>query len=267
MRWAWIESEAFADGPKTLLAVGLPDGAGSAVAALIESVHETESRREPSRARMILRERIHSSEPATITELELVKVAAKRMSAPSPLDPRLNGTGFLPPLLPPRSLPDFAAATPPPEAPIDERAIRARLELLRAEGVRAANRWSSDRPVSAMLVDTGGRVLAEAWNSNAVIRNRHAEWNLCEILRARGERIPAGSTLWTTLKPCRMCAARIWESAEDPRALDVAYLEDDPGALARGTLLDEGSPARLRAFGKDSPLFDVRVQRGPLDEA
>src|SRR5690606_29891601 len=185
------------------------------VRELIESIYETESRTPQSQARWILRHRIFSTETPTIAEIELVKSAAKRLSAPAPF----SESGFEEvSLAAPRPLPDFFSVARE-RLPSLSGSIVDRLEAIRALSIAESERWKSDRPVSAILEDGSGRTLAIAWNTNAVIRNRHAEWNLCESLRARGEKIPAGATLFTSLKPCRMCAAKIWESAEDPAAL------------------------------------------------
>lgn len=220
----------------------------STIQALIESIYETESKEQPSQARTILRYRIFSTSTPSMSEIELVKSAAKRIStvdvfSPSPYEEAS--------LSPPRPLPDFASVE------INERVDpQNRIQICR---ILNALR-NSDRPVSAFLADREGKVLALAWNSNAVIRNRHAEWNLCEVLKNRGGKIPAGAVLYTSLKPCRMCAARIWETAEDPASLRVLFLEDDPGPLARGTILEAGSPARVHYLGKRSPLFLAETQ-------
>lgn len=254
METAWIE---------------LPNGevlAASTIPLLIESVYETESRREVSRARSILRERIYSTAPPSISDRELVKVAAKRLTVPVATPPDFSAH---PPLhlSPPRGLPDFEgeARAARLQTAIGNRVreddVPVLLSELAARAETGERRWASDRPVSAILLGPDGRVAAFAWNTNSVIRNRHAEWNLCELLRIRGERIARGSTLYVSLKPCRMCAARIWECAEDPRSLSVVYLENDPGRLAQGTLLDARSPARERYFGRTAPEQGWKIQR------
>jgi tRNA(Arg) A34 adenosine deaminase TadA len=238
--------------------------ASSTIARLIESVYETESDREPSEARFVLREWIFSTETPSISDRELVKSAAKRLRAP---EPEPDWTELrLRQLRAARVIPDFRAETASELSGfgvgqlLPESELRARLVALRAFSELGEKRWRSDRPVSAILLDREGRVLGFSWNTNSLIRNRHAEWNLCETLRAQEEKIPRGATLYVSLKPCRMCAARIWESSEDPSAVSVVYLENDPGRAAQGTLLDFESPARVRYFGVDSPEFRYQVQ-------
>jgi tRNA(Arg) A34 adenosine deaminase TadA len=239
-------------------------GDPSTIQRLIESVYETESHGEDSQARAILRHRIFSTETPSISDQELVKSAAKRLSAPEPLPSSASGFTALTPA---RPLPDFSSIASAEDPTLtrgtvlDREELRAKLGKLASHGEARGNRWESDRAVSAILVDRENRILEIAWNTNATIRNRHAEWNLCESLRARGESIPPGATLYVSLKPCRMCAARIWETCEVPRAFDVVYLENDPGRLAQGTLLDTGSPARVRYFGRNAPEFGWEIQR------
>jgi tRNA(Arg) A34 adenosine deaminase TadA len=217
-----------------------------------------------NQARLLLRERIHSSSPASITDREMVRIAAKRLDAPSASSvPSPASSLDLSREVDMRSYdfnPHFGSDELEINTSIPHTAIPDALGKLALRNESSAGkdlpRWKQNRPVSAILVDADSKVLAWAWNTNSVIRTRHAEWNLCSALEsgAFGEtqKLPAGSTLYVSLKPCRMCAARIWESAEDPRRLRVVYLENDPGPLAQGTLLEAGSSAQRRFFGEDS---------------
>lgn len=249
---AWLTSEG------TTYVVALPADSGrSPIRDLIERVYHAESLRPVSRARTILRERIHADFPASIADRETVKVAAKRISAPSPEPRPAAGTVALPDCPPPAT---FGIPELIPGAVILHEEVPAWLELLKEKTTRARDQWTSDRPVAAILVDAEDRLIAYAWNTNARIRTRHAEWNLCESLARAGRSIPGGAKLYVSLKPCRMCAARIWEAAEDPTRLAVVYLENDPGPLAQETLLDSGSPARRRYLGERNPLYPLVVQ-------
>lgn len=252
---AWITAEE-----ETFL-VSVPTGSGrSAILELIEQIYTTESLRSVSRARHLLREWIHSTSPATLTEREAVKVTAKRLRAPTDrhLPTQKTTPLTLAPPLPSFEVPDLA-----PGKRVERVEIVRWLERLKKQTNQATTKWTSDRTVAALLLDSAGHVITYAWNTNAVIRTRHAEWNLCETLSARvpGGKIPVGATLYVSLKPCRMCAARIWECAADPAKLNVIYLENDPGPLAQGTLLDPRSPARVRYLGMDHPLFSTVVSR------
>ena len=67
---------------------------------------------------------------------------------------------------------------------------------------------------------------------------RHAEVNLLLAMAARGiHRIPRGTVLYTSLKPCRMCASLILAMQEAPTSLRVIALEDDPGPHGRHNIL------------------------------
>jgi tRNA(Arg) A34 adenosine deaminase TadA len=105
-------------------------------------------------------------------------------------------------------------------------------------------RSSRNRPVAALLLSpqpqTGQlQLLASAVNQNARNRTLHAEVNLIQNLyRRTGHLIPPHSYVLSSLKPCRMCAALIWQSAERIETLQILYGENDPGPHAQNTTLD-----------------------------
>jgi tRNA(Arg) A34 adenosine deaminase TadA len=106
----------------------------------------------------------------------------------------------------------------------------------------------SDRPIAAVLVGPENGLLAWATHRGSRNAMRHAEINLVEDWLARTRSgLPRGATLYATLKPCRACAGLIWDAALDPRTLRVLYAADDPGRVARETVLDAGSAERRRA--------------------
>jgi tRNA(Arg) A34 adenosine deaminase TadA len=115
---------------------------------------------------------------------------------------------------------------------------------------RQEARYASDRPIAALLVSAENTLLGAAVNTNAKNRTLHAEMNLIASLSSR--RIPPGSRLFTTLKPCRMCAGMICDSSSELRALQVIFSEDDPGPHARNTALDQCEfPVQSRLFPED----------------
>jgi tRNA(Arg) A34 adenosine deaminase TadA len=96
------------------------------------------------------------------------------------------------------------------------------------------------------LFSKEGELLAHAVNTNARNRFCHAEINLLRELHFRGLKgIPAGASLYVTLKPCRMCAAMILSFCENSESIRVFYDENDPGPNARRTALDL-SPFQLQ---------------------
>lgn len=133
---------------------------------------------------------------------------------------------------------------------------------------------SGEVPVGAVLMDRGGKLLAEA--GNACIRScdpsAHAE--MLAIRRAAERlgnyRLP-GCTLFVTLEPCVMCAGvciqarieRIVYGADDPRAgaLHSCYAIGRDGRLnhdltVAGGLMAGECAALLRDF------FRARRQKG-----
>lgn len=114
------------------------------------------------------------------------------------------------------------------------------LNLSRAEGARhlGHKRHEMPRNVAAAMVSGSGRLIAAAVNTNVRFQMRHAEVNLIvAMLRQSHFRIPPGTAIYTSLKPCRMCAALILDSfakrSEDPSTLRVFSLEDDLGRFGR----------------------------------
>jgi tRNA(Arg) A34 adenosine deaminase TadA len=90
----------------------------------------------------------------------------------------------------------------------------------------------------ALLVDKDGHVIAANVNTNAGSQMRHAEVNLLLAMASRGiNRIPAGATIYTSLKPCRMCASLILSVQEDCSPLRVVTLADDEGRHGKHRML------------------------------
>jgi tRNA(Arg) A34 adenosine deaminase TadA len=117
--------------------------------------------------------------------------------------------------------------------------LRSRLGVLPQVGARHAH----DRPVQAVLVDDRGRLLLESRNTNATHKMRHAEINLLLAWWQRaGGPPPDGARIVVSLKPCRMCAATIWETCAG--RVEVLYLDDDPGPHARTTVFETEPSAR-----------------------
>jgi tRNA(Arg) A34 adenosine deaminase TadA len=97
-----------------------------------------------------------------------------------------------------------------------------------------------DRSIAAVLVSSEGDVLSYGLNSNSRNKTLHAEVNLLQrLFKERGEKIPAGATLYSTHKPCKMCAGMIYHWAENPENLNVIYETEEVGSLSRNTVLDQ----------------------------
>lgn len=242
----------------------------SAITVLIQGIYDLD----PEFARKILRKKIQHTGQATEMCRGMVKVAAKsltRLQSQNPeLDLHLPEGDSVHEIIPlsaptqPRLLhqePDLSplftsSASRSPEAWLQRSAELATQVCLRAE------RFESDRPVAAILVSAEGIVLAAARNTNSRNRTLHAEVNLLQSYHERCKRpIPAGASLYVALKPCKMCAGMIWECAEDLNSLRVFYGQDDPGSMAKATVLDPHSHERTRAL-----LQNFRIVPDTLQE-
>jgi tRNA(Arg) A34 adenosine deaminase TadA len=186
---------------------------------------------DPRRAHARLRRRIRTSAPVTPLDHAAAQVAAKRVAYVPP------GQGSLPPITDLTSVALVAAgrwseALVPASSRLDD---PTRLDgWLDAPVGPLATR---DRPLLAALVDADGAVLMAARNTAGTNRTRHAEVNLVAAWAAQtGGPLPPGARVVCTLRPCRMCAAMLLHGHAG--GLDVVFLHDDPGRLARGTSLD-----------------------------
>lgn len=97
-----------------------------------------------------------------------------------------------------------------------------------------------DRDIAAFLLNDQGQLLSYGVNSNSKNKTLHAEVNLVQRLhRETGRPIPAGAVLYSTHKPCKMCAGMIYHWCEDPSQLKVYYSVEEKGGLSRQTVLDQ----------------------------
>jgi tRNA(Arg) A34 adenosine deaminase TadA len=210
----------------------------------------------PQAAKWIVRRTVHATGPDTASARGAMRVAGRRRCLVVPQDhgllppaPLLDVGALLP--APRRALPSVvdelaeavAAAGPRPDALALARSLVASMERRGATG--SAGRH--DRPIAAVLAGGDGEVLEWATSGGADNVTSHAEVALLELW---GWPLPPGSRVYTTLKPCRMCAGLVWDAASDRSQLLVVYGQDDPGRAAQGTVLDTGSAERRR-FARD----------------
>ncbi len=105
-----------------------------------------------------------------------------------------------------------------------------------------------NRAIGAVLLDPNGEVLAVGANNAGKDRTRHAEVNLLQSYFQKNKKpVPVGSTLVTTMKPCKMCGGMLWTAAEDPLSLKIVYKEFDPGPNGSISVLSASSFERKRA--------------------
>ena len=119
----------------------------------------------------------------------------------------------------------------------DAMMLTAQLASAEHQKFSRAKLHQAPRSVACLLVDSAGQILGANVNTNAGSQLRHAEINLLLSLAARGmPSIPTGATLFTSLKPCRMCAAAIAPHVTST-ALRIIALNDDPGPHGRHQML------------------------------
>lgn len=96
-----------------------------------------------------------------------------------------------------------------------------------------------DRGIAALLVDKKNRLLGYGINSNSKNKTLHAEVNLIQrLFLEQGYKIPEGSVLYSTHKPCKMCAGMIYHWSKEPSSIQVYYSHEEKGVLSRQTVLD-----------------------------
>lgn len=228
----------------------------SAVTQLIQGIYETY----PSQARAIVRHRIYTNRPPTEMCSGMVKVAARAITqlGTEPELSDLRGHPELPEDF--SSLPQIEVRFEDDHRPENERRtsplhaaqthedyLRLALQLA-GEIPREAPRYRCDRPIAALMVSGEGEVIDWALNKTSRNKTCHAEVNLLQAhWRRTRSPVPRGTRIYTTLKPCKMCAGMIWHSAEDFRDIQVFYAEPDLGRGSKYTVLDPGTHERKRA--------------------
>lgn len=218
--------------------------AQTALQELIFLIYANQSVNNHPNALNWLRRTIFTILPLSPSDKTLLKVAAKRtrLVLPFEFQSLLNQAKFDPQSA---SLPDWKnfaqqELTLLASLPLHEQNIpfHSQIEILRyLEALIALPNPISHRPVSAALVSAESKILAHSINTNARIKPMHAETNLVrQWIEDHRCTFPQGSTLWVTLKPCRMCLAQLKEAfGETP--LRVHYFFDDPGPHASDTVL------------------------------
>lgn len=96
-----------------------------------------------------------------------------------------------------------------------------------------------DRDIAAILVNYQGELLEFALNSNSKNKTLHAEVNLIQkYVNRTGKKIPVDAKVYTTHKPCKMCAGMIFENSEQREKTFVFYDIEESGGLSVDTVLD-----------------------------
>jgi tRNA(Arg) A34 adenosine deaminase TadA len=222
--------------------------AHTSITRLIEGI----CKHDPQNARKILRERIFTRIPLTPLCEGMIKVVAKRFSI---LNNPSFENHFLETALTAKTVPVSPGITPDfhfAESPERLKTHReARDFALRLKPLSA-------RSVGAALMGPDGELLAYAWNTHAQIRTEHAEMNLVRSLERKGwKHFPDHCTVVTTLKPCAMCAAALYQFSKPGAQVSVLYVEDDPGPKAKNSVLMKHSSLWKKAGEPEIRLAQI----------
>ena len=206
---------------------------------LIERVY----REFPLHSKLIIRNRIFTSEAKTRMLQDLIRVGAKRYSiCESESFPR--GPLLTDPLLTDPLLIDIMPSEPR-TIPISGLSW-SEIQMGNLSTNLLMPKHTLHRNVGAALYIPQSHTIKIFRNQNQLVKTWHAEMLL---LRAYQYALPEDSILFTTLKPCRMCAAWILGSRNADSVskthFKVVYLENDEGRLGRNTALDECSDTQL----------------------
>lgn len=97
-----------------------------------------------------------------------------------------------------------------------------------------------DRGIAALMFSVTGELIGFGLNSNSKNKTFHAEVNMVQkYFRETGKLIPKGARIYSTHKPCKMCAGMIFDGAEDPKSLQVIYGVKEVGRMSVQTVLDQ----------------------------
>lgn len=100
---------------------------------------------------------------------------------------------------------------------------------------------SGRKAIACVLLSPSGELLSQGSHLGFGNRALHAEVQALRSYFHRNKRaisLPQGTRVFTTLKPCKMCAAQLWHCSPDRDALEVFYAKNDPGPMAQRTTLD-----------------------------
>ncbi|MGQ0502401.1 MAG: Bd3614 family nucleic acid deaminase [Panacagrimonas sp.] len=114
-----------------------------------------------------------------------------------------------------------------------------RLYLATAFVILRKLKGSTRDGVVAMIVDRNGRIISWGRKNNAV-PCWHGETS---AIIGLGGKIPKGSCVYSTLKPCNMCSGLIHDASGGDAK--VFWGQDDPGSMATNTVLERMKMGRV----------------------
>ena len=186
----------------------------------------------------VLRNRIFTNVPLKNFDRAAIRVAAKSCSFVDVAPPIVESDCYIDvcPTLLLNTEPDLTAIDHGRVLNSEEAMQLAR--SLAAQIPRQEEKYLSSRSVAAVLIDSKGKLLGTAVNTNRTNKARHAEVNLLLNWWVQERRpVPAGSVIYVTLSPCQMCAELIGLMAVDAVRMPVVAAELDPGRHGRHNIL------------------------------
>lgn len=192
----------------------------------------------------ILRNRIYTTAPVTAMCQGMVKVVAKRLQGEIPavdhglvLPYEKISVGGLEALAENKLLSGENQWPLASIRDLEQPSKLAWVQKIAALNSRGEVLHDYDRDIACLLLDRSGVLLGFGLNSNSKNKTLHAEVNLVQrFYRENKSKLPRGARLYTTRKPCKMCAGMIYSWSEEPATLEIHYLEDDRSS--QNTVLD-----------------------------
>ncbi len=113
------------------------------------------------------------------------------------------------------------------------------IELLAHQAERSEILHDSNWPIGAAAF-LSGRLLSVGRNQSFAIKTQHAEVQMVlSWYLQTGQRLPRGTEVWVTHKPCRMCAALLIQWSDDGENIKVRFFQDVRGGLSSHSLLPQ----------------------------
>lgn len=114
------------------------------------------------------------------------------------------------------------------------------LEKLVSLNLSTIARHDQDRQIAAVLVDRNNKILSMGINSNSKNKTLHAEVVMLQKYYYQyKELLPVGSKIFSSHKPCKMCAGMIYELAQTKEKPFVFYEKLMTGSMNTLGVLDE----------------------------
>lgn len=121
--------------------------------------------------------------------------------------------------------------------------------------------FEKNRNVSCIIENHQKRIFAHSHNQSKFLKIAHAELLAAWQYQSEFEnKFDQNTNIYCALKPCRMCAAALWQMSSHWQSLRVSYLEFDEGPMARSTILNANSADRQLEIGNKWTDFGEELE-------